>query len=308
MDRTEFKSKPHHLVTDARTGEILRIVHPSEVDVGTLEHPAPIIVYGTTTLSGTTTAINGLAVFNGLIVSGSFTILGNERASSLAIAGNSESDFFASNKGSDVRFYVSGTNFLTTSSLARNVALFGADTYFSGSIQFGAEGRIGQLTGSSGISFLDLRNNINTDCAVVSQRLSSNASTTSNIAQNSNMTFHVNSSEIWEVEFAGSVTCSGAGGVNIAINAPVSSTLKGIIYGAGNSSNVLVSSEMTTTGTLYGPFSSTAGGNRFVSARATVLVGSIQGAITVQFASATNGQTSQILSGSSFKARRATAV
>lgn len=309
MDRNEFKSKPQHLVTDARTGEILRIVHPSNTEIGTKQFPGNLLVFGDTTLSGSVAAVNGMVVLNGMTISGTFAMFGNNRAVNLAITSDSEAAFSAQSKGNDVVFYVSGTNFLTTASLARHAALFGSDTYFSGSIQFGGRnGRMGQITGSSGLQFFDGRNNVNTDSTVVSQRLANNASTASSAAQDTNMTFHVNAGEIWEVEFNAAVTCNNTGGVNIALSAPGGSTLEGIIYGAAGASNLLNSTEMTAAGTLYGPFSSIAGGNRFVTFKATVLVGAAQGNITLQFASAVNTQTSQIIAGASFKARRATSV
>lgn len=46
MDRKEYKSKPQHLVTDARNGEIVRIVHPSNTDIGSSQIPADLKVYG----------------------------------------------------------------------------------------------------------------------------------------------------------------------------------------------------------------------------------------------------------------------
>ncbi len=46
MDRKDYKSKPQHLVTDARSGEIDRIVHPSNTDIGSSQISADLKVYG----------------------------------------------------------------------------------------------------------------------------------------------------------------------------------------------------------------------------------------------------------------------
>lgn len=46
MDRKTFRSKPQHLVTNARNGEIERIVHPSDTDIGAPKAPADLRVFG----------------------------------------------------------------------------------------------------------------------------------------------------------------------------------------------------------------------------------------------------------------------
>lgn len=46
MDRRTYKSKPQHLVTDPRTGEIKTIIHPSDTTIGTAKLPANLTVYG----------------------------------------------------------------------------------------------------------------------------------------------------------------------------------------------------------------------------------------------------------------------
>ncbi len=46
MDRRTYKSKPQHLVVDPRTGEIKRIIFPSDVDIGSQIIPANLRVFG----------------------------------------------------------------------------------------------------------------------------------------------------------------------------------------------------------------------------------------------------------------------
>lgn len=50
MDRRAYKSKPQHLVTDPRTGEIKTIIHPSDTNVGTAAIPANLTVFGATSV------------------------------------------------------------------------------------------------------------------------------------------------------------------------------------------------------------------------------------------------------------------
>jgi hypothetical protein len=50
MDRRTYKSKPQHLVTDPRTGEIKTIVHSSDTNIGSATIPANLTVYGSTSV------------------------------------------------------------------------------------------------------------------------------------------------------------------------------------------------------------------------------------------------------------------
>lgn len=52
MDRREFKSKPQHLVVDSRSGELKKVVVPSDVDVGAEASRANARVFGTVTADG----------------------------------------------------------------------------------------------------------------------------------------------------------------------------------------------------------------------------------------------------------------
>lgn len=46
MDRKSFKSKPFHVITDSRSGDIKRIVTPGDLEVGTEAMPADLKIYG----------------------------------------------------------------------------------------------------------------------------------------------------------------------------------------------------------------------------------------------------------------------
>src|SRR3990167_637812 len=61
MDRKEFKSKPQHLVTDSRTGEILRIVNPSNTEIGTKQFPSDFLVTGDSLIQGDLTTQGNLS-------------------------------------------------------------------------------------------------------------------------------------------------------------------------------------------------------------------------------------------------------
>src|SRR5574338_1035839 len=46
MDRKDFKTKPFHVITDSRNGDIKRIITPGDLEVGTELLPADLKVYG----------------------------------------------------------------------------------------------------------------------------------------------------------------------------------------------------------------------------------------------------------------------
>jgi hypothetical protein len=56
MDRKDYKKKPQHLVIDARSGEIKRIVHSSDTDIGSPLINADLRVFGNISITGAITA------------------------------------------------------------------------------------------------------------------------------------------------------------------------------------------------------------------------------------------------------------
>lgn len=65
MDRKSYKSKPQHIISDPRTGEIKRIVHPSDTDIGTSSVDANLRIYGDLSISGDTKTIDGSTLIAG---------------------------------------------------------------------------------------------------------------------------------------------------------------------------------------------------------------------------------------------------
>jgi hypothetical protein len=59
MDRRSYKSKPQHLVTDPRSGEIKRIVHPSDTDIGSTTVEANLRIFGDISIQGNAKTIDG---------------------------------------------------------------------------------------------------------------------------------------------------------------------------------------------------------------------------------------------------------
>jgi hypothetical protein len=74
MDRKEFKSKPQHLVTDAKTGEILRIVHPSNTEIGTQQFNANLRVFGDLEITNFHSVANAPVFGHRLSLSGSTSL------------------------------------------------------------------------------------------------------------------------------------------------------------------------------------------------------------------------------------------
>lgn len=59
MDRRTYKSKPQHLVTDPRTGEITKIIHSSDTDIGNANIGANLRVFGDLSVSGNIKTTDG---------------------------------------------------------------------------------------------------------------------------------------------------------------------------------------------------------------------------------------------------------
>ncbi len=73
MDRKSFKSEPYH-VKKKHSGEIDRVVHSSDTDVGASNSPANLHVYGTARFEDPALAANALVFGHRLSVSGSSSV------------------------------------------------------------------------------------------------------------------------------------------------------------------------------------------------------------------------------------------
>ncbi len=140
----------------------------------------------------------------------------------------------------------------------------------------------------------------------IDQRLNANATTTAVTATNTNLSFAMAANEVWEVEFQGTVQCSGIGGVKFAIGAPAGATIEGWIV--SSTSAILTKSEQrvnainTLSATALHTVATTPGSDTL---KFTIVNGSTAGNCVLQIASVTSGQTTTVSLGSYWKARRA---
>lgn len=190
--------------------------------------------------------------------------------------------------------------------------------YTGASLSFGSsalynsvEGYATNLYGyNGGCSAYDGRNTLTTDLACVSQYLVSNsATTTSSTSQDSNLTFAVVAGETWVCEASLLVTCSGGtGGVKVGFSDPGGGggTIAGHAYGSAATLPAPSVNLITTFG-AQGAFSTANGGTRLAWMK-VVITAAASGNITVQFASVTATQTTQLIAGSYLIARRCVGV
>ena len=163
---------------------------------------------------------------------------------------------------------------------------------------------------SGGVTSYDGRNNLTTDLACVSQFLSADSTTTtSTTSQDSNLTFAVNSGEVWICEANLLVNCSGgAGGVKIGFSDPGGGggTIVGYSDGCAADATLKTGAVISTFG-AQGAFSTVDSVTN--SARMSVVItAAAAGNITVQYASVTGGETTLLIAGSSLVARRVNGV
>lgn len=217
--------------------------------------------------------------------------------------------------GSDVFFFVSGSaNRPTATDPERHVAVFGGDVFLSGSVS----GSTVAIFGANGVTFTDKRNNITTDSVTVSQYNAANFVTPTNTGGpcNSNFTFAVNANEFWEIEFFGTVASTVAAGLRFAVMAPTGSVLDGWWEGVTTTTGsqalatVMGMSRIASPNTLTaGSYVTAANFTGSVNMWSSVLVGGTGGNVTIALGVGPGGSgTGMIVSGSYFRARRATAV
>jgi hypothetical protein len=140
----------------------------------------------------------------------------------------------------------------------------------------------------------------------VAARLAANFTTTLATAVSTALTFQIGANEVWIVDVQLSAQCSSTGGVKYAVAAPAGATIEGWCYASGAAITTLVYQRLTAIGTLtttaMHTVATTPGGDVL---RFTITNGATPGAVTIQAASVTAGQTTTIFAGSSLVARRA---
>lgn len=135
--------------------------------------------------------------------------------------------------------------------------------------------------------------------------LSANFTTTLATAVSTNLTFQALANEVWVVDVQMTVQCSAAGGVKLAIGAPAGATVEGWFYSSGAAILTLIYQRITAINTLLATLTHTVATTPAGDVvRFLVTIGATPGAVTIQLASGTAGQTTTAFAGSWMKARR----
>lgn len=136
--------------------------------------------------------------------------------------------------------------------------------------------------------------------------LASNFTTTNATATSTALTFQIGANEVWIVDCQLTAQCSSTGGVKYAVAAPTGATIEGWIYSSTSAVTTLSYQRITATGTLNGTALHTVAATPAPDIlRFTITNGSTAGAVTIQAASGTSGQTTTISAGSWLHVRRA---
>jgi hypothetical protein len=116
------------------------------------------------------------------------------------------------------------------------------------------------------------------------------------------LTFPVKSGEVWAIDLLATAQCDGADGSRYAVAAPAGSTVEGWLDSTADSLATRALEHLTDT-VLTAPVHTVANKPAPDRISATVKAGA-DGAITIQAASLTNGQTTTIAAGATLRARR----
>lgn len=139
----------------------------------------------------------------------------------------------------------------------------------------------------------------------VTAALVSNFTTTAATATATLLSFNVGVNEVWIVDVQLTAQCSSTGGVKYAVAAPTGATIEGWVYSSGAAILTLIYQRLTAIGTLTSTLVHTVATTPAPDMlRFTVTNGSTTGAVTVQAASGTPGQTTTIFAGASLTAHR----
>ena len=139
--------------------------------------------------------------------------------------------------------------------------------------------------------------------------LTSDFTTTSASAVATNLSFAAAASDVWLVEFEGTVQCSSTGGVKASFTLPTGATIEGFAIGGSTGVTAMTSSRITAGSTLTSAFAAVATTPLFLNIRARIKGNGVNsGNITLNFASTTGGQTTTVFAGSAMKAQRLTEV
>jgi len=135
--------------------------------------------------------------------------------------------------------------------------------------------------------------------------LAANFTTTVVTATSTLLTFQVVSGEVWIVDVQMTVQCSGTGGVKVAVGAPAGSTVEGWYLSSLGAITTLSYQRITAINTLTATATHTVATTPTPDVMRFTITAGATGAVSVQAASVTNGQTTTIFTRSSLKAERA---
>lgn len=137
------------------------------------------------------------------------------------------------------------------------------------------------------------------------QRLTANFTTTVVAATSTALSFNVLANEVWIAEYQLTVQCSGNGGSKYAIACPVGAAIEGWIYSSTNAITTLSYQRVTAISALNGVALHTVATLPAPDViRVLITNGANVGAVALQAASVTAGQTTTIFVGSYLRARR----
>jgi hypothetical protein len=125
MDRRTYKSKPQHLVTDPRTGEIKSIVHSSDTSIGTAGIPSNLTVYGSVQANSLVDA-SGINYVDQTSFGLRLTLISNEPVSVTSVA--SAATLYLTPHTSGRASVYDGTNWINLNVSEVSLALSGMTT------------------------------------------------------------------------------------------------------------------------------------------------------------------------------------
>ena len=136
-------------------------------------------------------------------------------------------------------------------------------------------------------------------------KLAANFTTTATAAAATALTFSIGANEVWWVQVQATAQCSGTGGSKYAVAAPAGATIEGWIYSSTTAITTFSYQRLTAISTL----NLTALHTVAITPAPDVLTfvvtnGATAGAVTIQGASVTSGQTTTIFAGSGLHAVR----
>lgn len=137
----------------------------------------------------------------------------------------------------------------------------------------------------------------------INRRIASDSTTTSTTSATVAATPSLAANSSWTFDYYLRVGCSGSGGMKFSINTPAGAVVRGVIEGmttaTAQATIIHDGNALTTTN-----FCTVASENGWVHIHVSVLMGATAGNVTLNFASATSGQTSTVKAGSYYNAER----